>query len=98
MEGTALDVILFVAATFTAGLVAGLTGFAFGLVAGAVWLHIPKPLEVLVANALLEKSRDRQRQVGGQGPHLALRSCTGTGATAKKRADPNVIQLAPNEP
>jgi len=96
MEGTALDVILFVAATFTAGLVAGLTGFAFGLVAGAVWLHIP--LEVLVANALLEKSRDRQRQVGGQGPHLALRSCTGTGATAKKRADPNVILLAPNEP
>jgi len=45
MEGTVLNLVLFVAATFTAALVAGLTGFAFGLVAGAVWLHILNPLE-----------------------------------------------------
>jgi len=97
MEGTALDVILFVAATFTAGLVAGLTGFAFGLVAGAVWLHILNPLDVLVANALLEKSREAQTANGKLAvKDFALRSCTGT--AAKKRADPNVIQLAPNEP
>jgi len=34
MEGTVLNVALLVAATFTAAIVAGLTGFAFGLVTG----------------------------------------------------------------
>jgi len=36
---------LFLAATFVAALVAGLAGFAFGLVAAAVWLHILTPLQ-----------------------------------------------------
>ena len=36
---------LFLAATFAAALVAGLAGFAFGLVAAAVWLHILTPLQ-----------------------------------------------------
>jgi len=35
----------FLAATFAAALVAGLAGFAFGLVAAAVWLHILTPLQ-----------------------------------------------------
>src|SRR5215472_6038164 len=43
MSGTGLDPSLyfasFLAATFAAALVAGLAGFAFGLVAAAVWLH-----------------------------------------------------------
>lgn len=34
------DLALFILATFAASLVAGLAGFAFGLVAAAVWLHI----------------------------------------------------------
>jgi uncharacterized membrane protein YfcA len=40
-----LDLVLFVAATFAAALVAGLAGFAFGLVAAAVWLHVLTPLQ-----------------------------------------------------
>src|SRR5258707_9630004 len=39
------DLALFVAATFAAALVAGLAGFAFGLVAAAVWLHVLTPLQ-----------------------------------------------------
>jgi uncharacterized membrane protein YfcA len=44
MDGV-LDLSLFLAATFAAALVAGLAGFAFGLVAAAVWLHILTPLD-----------------------------------------------------
>jgi uncharacterized membrane protein YfcA len=36
---------LFLGATFAAALVTGLAGFAFGLVAAAVWLHILTPLQ-----------------------------------------------------
>jgi uncharacterized membrane protein YfcA len=49
MSSTHLDPALyfasFLAATFAAALVAGLAGFAFGLVAAAVWLHILTPLQ-----------------------------------------------------
>ena len=44
MDGL-LDLSLFLAATFAAALVAGLAGFAFGLVAAAAWLHILTPLQ-----------------------------------------------------
>jgi uncharacterized protein len=37
------DLILFVGATFAAAFVAGLAGFAFGIVAAAVWLHFLTP-------------------------------------------------------
>lgn len=36
---------LFVVATFVAAFVAGLAGFAFGLVAAAIWLQILTPLQ-----------------------------------------------------
>jgi uncharacterized membrane protein YfcA len=36
---------LFVIATFLGALVAGLAGFAFGLIAAAIWLHILTPLQ-----------------------------------------------------
>jgi uncharacterized membrane protein YfcA len=39
-----LVIALFLVATFAAALVAGLAGFAFGLVAAAVWLYILTPL------------------------------------------------------
>jgi uncharacterized protein len=46
MDGLAfLDIILFAAAAFAASLVAGLAGFAFGLVAAALWLHILSPAQ-----------------------------------------------------
>ena len=40
-----LDLTLFLAATFLAALVAGMAGFAFGLVAAAIWLHVLTPLQ-----------------------------------------------------
>src|SRR5215469_2538448 len=40
-----LDLTLFLVATFLAALVAGIAGFAFGLVAAAVWLHVLTPLQ-----------------------------------------------------
>src|SRR5262249_30569483 len=40
-----LVIALFLVATFAAALVAGLAGFAFGLVGAAVWLYILTPLE-----------------------------------------------------
>ncbi|MDQ2953467.1 MAG: sulfite exporter TauE/SafE family protein [Pseudomonadota bacterium] len=45
MDGTVFDLIIFLSATFAAAIVAGLAGFAFGLVAAAVWLHILTPLQ-----------------------------------------------------
>ncbi len=41
-----VDLALFVAGTFAAALVAGLSGFAFGLIAAAVWLYVLPPLQV----------------------------------------------------
>ncbi len=40
-----LNLILFAAATFAAALVAGVAGFAFGIVAAAVWLYFLSPAE-----------------------------------------------------
>jgi len=45
MDGTVLDLALFLCATFVAALVTGLAGFAFGLVAAAIWLHILNPVQ-----------------------------------------------------
>jgi uncharacterized protein len=41
----ALDLVLFVAATFAAAFVAGVAGFAFGIIAAAVWLHFLNPAQ-----------------------------------------------------
>jgi uncharacterized protein len=38
---------LFLGATFAASLVAGLVGFAFALIAAAIWLHILTPLQTV---------------------------------------------------
>ena len=45
MDAATVDLLIFLLATFAAALVAGLAGFAFGLVAAAVWLHILTPLQ-----------------------------------------------------
>src|SRR4029450_6122461 len=45
MDIASADVAIFLFATFVAALAAGLAGFAFGLVAAAVWLHILTPLQ-----------------------------------------------------
>ena len=45
MEEGVFNIAIFLAATFAAALATGLAGFAFGLVAAAVWLHILTPLQ-----------------------------------------------------
>jgi len=45
MDGSSFELPLFLIATFTGALVAGLTGFAFGLVAASIWLYILTPLQ-----------------------------------------------------
>jgi uncharacterized membrane protein YfcA len=45
MDGSVLQLALFLAATFAASLVAGVSGFAFALIAAAVWLHVLTPLQ-----------------------------------------------------
>lgn len=41
------DIALFITASFAAALVAGLAGFAFGLIAASVWLHILTPIQTM---------------------------------------------------
>jgi uncharacterized protein len=45
MDGYPLELALFFAATFAGALVAGLSGFAFGLVVSSIWLYILTPLQ-----------------------------------------------------
>jgi uncharacterized membrane protein YfcA len=58
MELTLASGLLFVAASFAAAIVAGLAGFAFGLVAAAIWLHMLTPVEtaflIVVCGALVQ--------------------------------------------
>ena len=56
MDGTTLELALFLLATFAGALVAGLSGFAFGLVVSAIWLYILTPLQtatLIIAFGLL---------------------------------------------
>src|SRR6266487_6689206 len=45
MDETIINLAIYLTATFTAALVTGVAGFAFGLVAAAVWLHILTPMQ-----------------------------------------------------
>jgi uncharacterized membrane protein YfcA len=45
VDATIANLSIYLAATFAAALVTGIAGFAFGLVAAAVWLHIFTPLQ-----------------------------------------------------
>ena len=45
MDGSLLDIAIFLLATFVGALIAGVTGFAFGLVVAALWLHILTPIQ-----------------------------------------------------
>src|SRR3981189_1586862 len=45
MDGFSIELPLFLLATFAGALVAGLSGFAFGLVAASIWLYILSPLQ-----------------------------------------------------
>jgi len=45
MDGSTFEFLAFLVATFAGALVAGLSGFAFGLVVSAIWLYILTPLQ-----------------------------------------------------
>jgi uncharacterized protein len=45
VDGSPLELPIFLVATFAGALVAGLSGFAFGLVAASIWLYILTPLQ-----------------------------------------------------
>jgi uncharacterized protein len=45
MDGFPLELPIFLLATFAGAVVAGLSGFAFGLVAASIWLYILSPLQ-----------------------------------------------------
>jgi len=45
MDDALFNLALFLIATFVAALVAGLAGFAFGIVAAGIWLHVITPVE-----------------------------------------------------
>ena len=45
MEGFPFDLTIFLIATFLGALVAGLSGFAFGLVVASIWLYVLTPLQ-----------------------------------------------------
>src|SRR3984957_16964312 len=45
MDGLNLEIPLFLLATFAGAFVAGLSGFAFGLVAASLWLYFLSPLQ-----------------------------------------------------
>src|SRR5215475_11972972 len=56
MSGSQFEIPLFLLATFAGAFVAGLSGFAFGLVAASLWLYILSPLQtatLIVAFGLL---------------------------------------------
>src|ERR1700716_4542165 len=45
MDGVSFELPLFLCATLAGALVAGLSGFAFGLVVSSIWLYIITPLQ-----------------------------------------------------
>jgi uncharacterized membrane protein YfcA len=56
MDGNTLEIPLFLLATFAGAFVAGLSGFAFGLIAASLWLYVLTPVQsatLIVAFGLL---------------------------------------------
>jgi uncharacterized membrane protein YfcA len=56
MDGSFLSLAIFITATFSGAFVAGLSGFAFGLIAASLWLYILSPLQtatLIIAFGLL---------------------------------------------
>jgi uncharacterized membrane protein YfcA len=45
MDGTLVQISVFLAGTFIAAIVVGVSGFAFALIAAAAWLHVLTPLQ-----------------------------------------------------
>ena len=74
-ELSAVNLILFVSATFAASFVAGLAGFAFAIVAAAGWLHFLPPAQstVLIATFGLIVQAGRSGNCGTRSVRSGLR-------------------------
>ena len=58
MDATIINLAIYLTATFAAALLTSVAGFAFGLVAAAVWLHILTPIQtatLIIAFGLVEQ-------------------------------------------
>ena len=78
-SGRALGLPLFLLATFAGALVAGLSGFAFGLVVSAIWLYILTPLQtatLIIAFGLIVQGYSvwKLRGCAGLAKALAVRA------------------------
>jgi uncharacterized membrane protein YfcA len=104
MDGIATgELVLFAAAAFAASLIAGLAGFAFGLVAAAIWLHLLTPLQTttlivafgLVVQGLSVWRLRRALRLGRLWPFLAGGALgVPVGAELLRWADPHRIRAA----
>src|SRR5262249_43299610 len=95
MDATIVNLAIYLTATFAAALVTGVAGFAFGLVAAAVWLHILTPIQtatLIIAFGFVVQGRSgnygmrcdgvgcgRSYSVGPSASLWALRFSTGPG-------------------
>lgn len=59
MDGSWFQIVVFLVSTYAGTLVAGVSGFAFALIAAAVWLHVLTPLQtvtLIVSYAMIVQS------------------------------------------
>ena len=88
MDGL-LDLTIFLAATFASALVAGLSGFAFGLIAASLWLYVISPADCRANHRLRAACT---RLFGLETPprprlEQALAICDRSGARRSNRCD-----------
>jgi len=59
MDGSWVQIVVFLVSTYAGTLVAGVSGFAFALIAAAVWLHVLTPLQtvtLIISYAMIVQS------------------------------------------
>ncbi|TAI63407.1 sulfite exporter TauE/SafE family protein [Bradyrhizobium sp. Leo170] len=103
MDGSTFELPLFLLATFAGAFVAGLSGFAFGLVAASLWLYILAPLQsatLIVGFGLLVQGysvwRLRRALDGGKLLPFIVGAALGvpTGVSLLTRSDPRTVRIA----
>lgn len=103
MDGSTFEISLFLIATFAGAFVAGLSGFAFGLVAASLWLYILTPLQsatLIIGFGLLVQGYSVWKLRGALDWHKLLPFLAGaalgvpTGIAFLTWSDPRIIRVA----
>jgi len=99
MDGITFDIPLFLLATFAGAFVAGLSGFAFGLVAASLWLYILDPVQsatLIIAFGLLVQgySVRKLREALDWGRLWGAAVSVPAGVTLLIWSDPRSVRLA----